>query len=170
MYIETKRMAIRDFVPEDARDLHEILGDDETMKNCEPAYDYEKTKAFLTSFCIDQKGTVAAVRKESGKLIGYILFNQLDKGIYDMGWFFNSSFWQQGYAYESCRAVINHAFSEQKARKIFAETIDGIKSVPLMQKLGMRLENEQQKQNRDSSGNWADLFLYVLDYDEWMES
>lgn len=34
----------------------------------------------------------------------------------------------------------------------------------------MRLENEQQKQNRDSSGNWADLFLYVLDYDEWMES
>lgn len=170
MYIETKRMAIRDFVPEDARDLHEILGDDETMKNCEPAYDYEKTKAFLTSFCIDQKGTVAAVRKESGKLIGYILFNQLDKGIYEMGWFFNRSFWQQGYAYESCRAVINHAFSEQKTRKIFAETIDGIKSVPLMQKLGMRLENVQQKQNRDSSGNWADLFLYVLDYDEWMES
>lgn len=170
MYIETKRMAIRDFVPENARDLHEILGDDETMKNCEPAYDYEKTKAFLTSFCIDQKGTVVAVRKESGKLIGYILFNQLDKGIYEMGWFFNRSFWQRGYAYESCRAVINHAFSEQKARKIFAETIDGIKSVPLMQKLGMRLENEQQKQNRDSSGNWADLFLYVLDYDEWMES
>lgn len=170
MYIETKRMAIRDFVPEDARDLHEILGDDETMKNCEPAYDYEKTKAFLTSFCIDQKGTVVAVRKESGKLIGYILFNQLDKGIYEMGWFFNRSFWQRGYAYESCRAVINHAFSEQNARKIFAETIDGIKSVPLMQKLGMRLENEQQKQNRDSSGNWADLFLYVLDYDEWMES
>lgn len=87
MYIETKRMAIRDFVPEDARDLHEILGDDETMKNCEPAYDYEKTKAFLTSFCIDQKGTVVAVRKESGKLIGYILFNQLDKGIYEISRF-----------------------------------------------------------------------------------
>ena len=49
MYIETPRMIIRDFVPEDAADLHEIFGDDETMKNCELAYDFEKTKEFLTS-------------------------------------------------------------------------------------------------------------------------
>ena len=33
MYIETERMVIRDFLLEDAADLHEILGDDETMEN-----------------------------------------------------------------------------------------------------------------------------------------
>ena len=38
MYIETQRMVIRDFTPEDAADLHDIFGDDETMENCEPAY------------------------------------------------------------------------------------------------------------------------------------
>ena len=37
MYIETNRMRIRDFDMDDVNDLHEILGDDETMKNCEPA-------------------------------------------------------------------------------------------------------------------------------------
>lgn len=37
MNIETTRMIIRDFTPEDAADLHDIFGDDETMENCEPA-------------------------------------------------------------------------------------------------------------------------------------
>ena len=33
MYIETPRMVIRDFLLEDAADLHEIIGDDETMEH-----------------------------------------------------------------------------------------------------------------------------------------
>ena len=140
MYIETTRMIIREFTPEDAVALHDILGDDETMANCEPAYDFEKTKDFLTSFCIGRKGAVAAIHKESGKLIGYILFNELNEGVYEMGWIYNRSFWRQGYAYESCKAVIGYAFRELNAHKIFAEAIDPVKSVGLMQKLGMRLE------------------------------
>ena len=103
MNIETTRMIIRDFTPEDAADLHEIFGDDETMENCEPAYNFEKTKEFLTSFCIGRKGAVAAVHKESNKVIGYILFNEADEGVYEMGWIYNRSFWRQGYAYESCK-------------------------------------------------------------------
>ena len=46
MYIETPRMIIRSFTPEDAADLHDILGDDETMENCEPAYDFRKPGNF----------------------------------------------------------------------------------------------------------------------------
>ena len=38
MYIETPRIIIRDYTPEDAADLQDIFGDDETMENCEPAY------------------------------------------------------------------------------------------------------------------------------------
>lgn len=33
MYIETPRMFIRKFIPEDADDLYDILGDAETMEN-----------------------------------------------------------------------------------------------------------------------------------------
>lgn len=85
MYIETSRMIIRNFTLEDAADLHDIFGDAETMKNCEPAYDIEKTKDFLTSFCIGRNGAVAAVLKENGKMIGYILFNEFDEGVYEVG-------------------------------------------------------------------------------------
>ena len=162
MNIETPRMIIRDFTPEDAADLHEIFGDDETMENCEPAYDFEKTKEFLTSFCIGRKGAVAAVHEESKKVIGYILFNEADEGVYEMGWIYNRSFWRQGYAYESCKAVIDYAFGELKAHKVFAEAIDTVKSVSLMQKLGMQLEGIQRSQTKDNRGNWADLYFYGL--------
>ena len=167
MYIETPRMIIRDFSPEDVADLHDIFGDDETMENCEPAYGFEKTKEFLTSFCIGRKGAVAAVHKESGKMMGYILFNQFEEGVYEMGWFFNRGFWGRGYAYESCKAVIDYAFRDLKAHKIFAETIDAVKSVGLMQKLGMGLEGIQRSQTRDNHGAWADLYFYGLLEEDW---
>ena len=43
MYIETQRMCIRDYTMDDVNDLYDILGDAEVMKNCEPAYSFEKT-------------------------------------------------------------------------------------------------------------------------------
>lgn len=167
MYIETQRMIIRDFVQEDAAALYEIFGDAQTMLNCEPAYDFKKTKEFLTSFCIGKQGAVAAVQKDSGKLIGYILFNEFDEGVYEMGWIYNRRFWRQGYAYESCRAVIEHAFDALNAHKIFAEAIDTVKSVSLMKKLGMQLEGIQRSQTKDLNGNWVDLHFYGLLKEDW---
>lgn len=170
MYIETPRMIIRDFAPEDASDLHDIFGDDETMENCEPAYDFEKTTKFLNDFCIGRNGAVAAVHKESGKMIGYILFHEFDEGVYEIGWIYNRNYWRQGYAYESCKAVIDYAFTKLNAHKLFAEAIDAVKSVGLMKKLGMRLEGIQRSQTKDNHGNWADLYFYELLEDDWRKN
>ena len=165
--IETERLIIRKFTSNDANDLYDILGDAETMKYCEPAYDFEKTKDFLQSFCIGRNGAVAVLHKQSQKVIGYILFNEIDPSVYEMGWFFNRSYWRQGYAYEACKAVIDHAFIELNAHKIFAETIDGVKSVGLMQKLGMKLEGTHRSQTKDNDGNPANLYLYGLLAEDW---
>ena len=100
-------------------------------------------------------------------MMGYILFKRQDEGVYEMGWIYNSSFWRQGYAYESCKAVIDYAFAELKAYKVFAEAIDAVKSVGLMQKLGMRHEGIQRSQTKDNHGNWADLYFYGLLKDDW---
>jgi len=98
MYLETERMVVRDFTMDDAADLQEIFGDQWTMKNCEPAYDFEKTKRFLSEFCVGKHGAVAAVHKQSNKMIGYILFNEYEEDVYEIGWIFNRKFWRQGYA------------------------------------------------------------------------
>ena len=160
--IETTRMIIREFTPEDAGDLHEILGDEETMKLCEPAYSYEKTQKFLEDFCIGRKGALAAAQKKSGKVIGYILFKSIEEDVYEMGWFFNRKYWRQGYAYEACVKIMEYAFDVMHVHKIIAETIDTERSVKLMEKLGMTCEGIQRNQVRDNTGNRADLHLYGI--------
>ena len=162
MYLETERLIVRDFVPEDAAALQGILGDGLVMENVEPAYTPEQTAEFLHSFCIGRRGAVATVERDSGRLVGYILFKESEEGVYEMGWIFRRDVRRQGYAYESCKAVIDYAFDELQAHKIFAETIDGDKSVGLMKKLGMRLEGIQRSHARDNNGNWADLYFYGL--------
>ena len=100
-------------------------------------------------------------------MMGYILFNEFDEGVYEMGWIYNRNFWRQGYAYESCKAVIDYAFTELKAHKVFAEAIDAVKSVGLMQKLGMQLEGIQRSQTKNLHGDWVDLYFYGLQEEDW---
>jgi len=160
MLIETERMVVRDFKQDDVCDLHEILGDAETMKNCEPAYPFEKTRKFLEEFCIEKKGAVAAVLKNSNKIIGYILFNPLEEAVYEIGWIFNKKYWRQGYAYEACSELIAYGFREMNIHKVVAETIDVRKSIGLMEKLGMKREGVQRSQTKDNFGNHTVLYLY----------
>ena len=67
MNIETGRMIIRDFTMNDINDMQDILGDAETMKNCEPAYTIEKTADFLQKFCIEKKGLLLRYTKTPPK-------------------------------------------------------------------------------------------------------
>lgn len=67
MYIETERTLVRDFVLNDLDDMHDIFGDDETMKNCEPAYTIEKTAEFLQKFCIEKKAQLPQYIKKRTK-------------------------------------------------------------------------------------------------------
>lgn len=166
MYLETDRLTIRDFTTEDAPALHEIFGDGETMANCEPAYTFEKTRKFLEEFCIGRRAAAAAVRKEDGKLIGYILLKPLGEDekedVYEMGWIFHRAYWRQGYAYEACSRVLDYAFDGLHAHKVMAEAIDAVKSVALMEKLGMKREGVQRSHTGDNRGGWADLYLYGM--------
>jgi RimJ/RimL family protein N-acetyltransferase len=173
MHLETERMILRDFMAEDLDDLHEILGDEEVMKDLESAYDKAKTEDFLNRFCINRnpKGAFAAILKENRKLIGYILFNSIDEPeIYEMGWIFNKDYWRRGYAYEICSRLISYGFEEMKLHKISAETINKEKSIPLMEKLGMKLEGMQRKHSKSNEGTWCDLYWYgILEEDYFVD-
>ncbi len=166
MRIVTERLLIRDFHASDAEDLHEILGDAETMKYCEPAYTFEQTQSFLQSFCIVQKGAFAVVHKDSQKVIGYVLFNAWKTAVYEIGWIFNKNFWRQGYAYEACSSIITYAFEKMNVVKVVAETIDKQKSIGLMKKLGMKLGETQKDATKDSFGNFADMYVYEITRNE----
>lgn len=169
MQIETKRTLIRSFREEDLFDLHEIFSDEESMRVIEAPYSLEKTKEFLESFCIKRQAALACQLKDGGKVIGYLLFKSLGQAneegkedVYEVGWIFNRNFWGQGYAYESLRALLNYAFNDRAAHKICAETIDRVKSLSLMKKLGMVEEGIQRAQTRNHQGAFTDLHYYGL--------
>ncbi len=161
--IETERTLLRPFQPDDEADLYEILGDEETMRYAEPPYDRVKTARFLKDFCIDRGSALACVQKQEQKVIGYLLFHPLEPQVYEVGWFFNRSYWGQGYAFESCRALMHYAFQSLGARRIVAETIDCVKSAGLMKKLGMRLDGVQPVQ---AMGRPAELYCFGISNDE----
>lgn len=163
----TERLLLRDFTEEDGAGLYEILGDAQTMTWCEPPYTLEQTEQFLRCFCIGRRAAVAVVLRATGKLIGYLLWHEVERGIYEIGWFFHRSFWRKGYAYESCKALMEEGFTALGAHKIVAETADGVKSVALMKKLGMRLEGFAKQQAKLPDGTWADRYSYGVLASEW---
>ena len=166
---ETERLILRFFRSEDENDLHEILGDEETMRFSEPAFHPEQTRRFLADFCIAKHGAIAAVQKETGKVIGYLLFREDSAEVYEMGWFFNRQYWGKGYAQEACRVLLHYAFTTCRAHRVFAETTDGDRCVRLMRRLTMKPEGVLRKHIRDNKGNWADMILYGILIEEWQE-
>ena len=162
MTIQTTRLTLRPFETADAPALQAIFGDDETMTFVEPPYDLAQTEAFLRDFCIGRRGAMAAALRETDQVIGYLLFKPLETGVYELGWIFRRDCWRQGYAYEAVSALTRYAFEGLGAHKVVAETVDPVKSVGLMRKLGMRPEGVQRLHTRDNTGAWRDLHLYGL--------
>lgn len=170
MYIETPRLLLRHFTMEDFPALWDILGDPETMAHV-ARYTQEEAREFLRTFCVERTppGACAAVLRESGQLIGYLLCNQIDApGIWELGWIFNRRFWRQGYAYEAAAALTDHLFRDQGAHKVVAETEDALRSLPLMEKLGLRREGVFRQHCRSQDGQWRDLFWYGLLREEYL--
>ncbi len=162
--LETQRLLIRNYLPEDADGFHAIFSDPEVMRACEPPYDRAASEKWLRYF-IRNPIAFAVVEKESGTVIGHALFKQLPgdaDGIWEIGWIYNQAFWRRGYAYEAARALMDYGFSALGLHKVCAETIDPVKSVSLMEKLGMTREGVfRQHTKHPVSDAWVDLYWYA---------
>lgn len=164
MRLKTERLLIRNYREQDLQDFHAIFSNPTVMLHCEPAYDMESSMRTLKHF-IDHPVAFAVEEVQSGKLIGHALFKQMpgeEDGIYEIGWIYNERFWRRGYAYEASKALIEYGFGELGVHKVVAETIDPVKSVSLMKKLGMKAEGVLRRHTRSPDGEWADLYWYGL--------
>lgn len=163
MWLETDRLIIRNYQPDDLEDFHAIFSDPVVMAQCEPPYDRAASEKWLRYF-VENPIAFGVVEKRSGTLVGHALFKQLpleEEGIWEIGWIYAQAYWRRGYAYEAARALMDHGFEALNLHKVCAETIDPVKSVPLMEKLGMVREGAFQQHTLDPQGNWADLYWYA---------
>lgn len=165
--IETDRLLLRKYCKEDLQDLYEYLSDEEVVKY-EPykAMDITEVSEELDRRILNDE-MIAVVLKATDKLIGNVYLGKRDFESLEIGYVFNKQYWGQGYAKESCEALMKKAFFEG-IHRIFAECDPcNIGSWRLLESLGFAKE-AHFKQNvyfwKDDNGNpiWKDTFVYSI--------
>ena len=166
--IETDRLILRKFSEKDLPDLFEYLSDPEVVR-FEPyrPMTLEEVREELDRRIVSDE-MIAVVLKSSGKLIGNVYLGKRDNNALEIGYVFNKHYWNQGYARESCEAVISDAFSSG-IRRVFAECDpENQSSWKLLERLGFSRTAYFEKNVyfwEDERGEpiWKDTYVYSLE-------
>lgn len=169
---ETERLILRRYGTEDLQDLFEYLSDTEVVK-------YEPYKPLTLDdarenlkWRIGTEEMIAVELKASHKMIGNVYLGKRDFEALEIGYVFNRRFWGQGYAAESCKALIQRAFTDG-CHRIYAECDpQNESSWKLLESLGFRREAHLRENVyfwKDENGKpiWKDTYIYArLDEDK----
>lgn len=116
---------------------------------------------------------VAVCLKDSGQLIGDLFALPESDNTFCIGWNLNPRFSGHGYALEAAQTLLDHLFTDQHARRLYAyvETTNTA-SEKLCLKLGMRREGvfkEFVSFQNDVNGKavYEDTMQYALLRKEW---
>jgi ribosomal-protein-alanine N-acetyltransferase len=173
--IETERLILRDFVPDDLGAFYATSNDPEYQQYYSKR---ETTRAFFQDlFDRIQSGAQAphrtsyqlAVCLQTGELIGTcgVRIESADHQQASFGCAISREYWGRGYAYEASRRVIDFGFSSLPIHRVYAETISANKRARVLaERLGMRLEGEF-RHYKFFRGRWWDTVFYAVLKDEW---
>ena len=163
---ETERLVLRRYIEEDLQDLHEYLSNPKVVE-FEPyrPMTIEEVKSEL-EWRISTDEMIAVQLKASNKMIGNIYLGKRDFNAVEIGYVFNESYWQKGYAKESCERLIEIAFNSG-IHRIYAKCDPKNKnSWELLDKMGFIREGHLRKSVffwRDDNDQpiWKDTFIYA---------
>ena len=172
-YLETERLFLRKFTPDDWPDLHEYLSQPDVVRYepYEPFTEEESRREAARR--ADDGRFLAVCLKDGGKLIGNIYLAEKEFDTWELGYVFNMDYHGKGYATEAARAAISDAFASRGARRVAAECNPlNEPSWKLLERLGMRCEGclrENVYFKKDSTGRpiWLDTYMYAILKTEW---
>lgn len=151
IYLETERLVLRPFTQSDADNLFELDSDPDVMRFINggtPTPREVIEERILPRFLgfyrrYEQFGYWAAIEKISGAFIGWFaLHPEEDRDADDLalGYRLRKKSWRKGYGTEGARALIDKAFVELAARRVFACTYsENHASRRVMEKSRMKL-------------------------------
>lgn len=170
VYMETERLLLRKFKPDDWQGLYEYLSSEEVVK-------YEPYGVFTQEACkqeainrSDNDAFWAVCLKKSNKLIGNVYLERQDYDTWELGYVFYQG---KGYATEAARALVDYVFKNKNARRVIAMCNPlNESSWKLLERLGMRreghlIQNIYFKKDINGQPIWADTFEYGILATEW---
>lgn len=176
--MNTERLTIRRFTPEDWKDLHEYLTLEEVVK-------YEPYNAYSLEECKEEalkrsrnEAFWAVCLTENNKLIGNLYFEQQEPKefmTWEIGYVFNPAYYGKGYATEACIKMLHYAFESLGARRVIGCcNPENEASWRLLERLSMRREGHFLKHvyfKKTPEGNpiWHDGYHYAILAEEWLK-
>jgi ribosomal-protein-alanine N-acetyltransferase len=143
--LETDRLDIRNFSPDDWQALQEVIiayqaSDSAQYEERWPTSD-EKVREIAGWFA-GGDDYLAVCLKNAGTLIGLVAIGrrqEREQQTHNLGYVFHPGYAGQGYATESCRAAMGYVFDQLAAEGILTGTHpDNKLSVALLKRLGLR--------------------------------
>ena len=149
MALETKRLILRPYTPDDINNYHQLMSNPHiweysttsTHTNLEQSK--QKLEQLITGYENNSLGFHALIDKASNTFIGesgILSFNKTtDRCV--IGYNLLPDFWGKGYATEISKALINHTFDDLHAQRVEALAMKAnIASCRVLEKSGMTLE------------------------------
>lgn len=175
--IETDRLTIRNFVPEDWRDLLEVAVNYQASEYAK--YDHkwptdEEGVQGMANWFAEGDRFVAVCLKSTGKLIGMISVNPKQEGVeYGLGYVFHTGYQGQGYATEACQAMVDNAFQSLGAQRMTTDTAAAnLPSCRLLQRLGFQVTGRNMgalRETDDGEPIKVETLSLKLTREQWAE-
>jgi ribosomal-protein-alanine N-acetyltransferase len=125
--LETARLTLREFVPEDTDSLARVISDPETMRYYRAPYIGIQVTEWIERnrerYKNDGVGLWAMVLKSTGDMIGDcgIIRQHVDgEFLYEVGYHLRRDFWGQGLATEAAIACRDWAFANLKVERVIS--------------------------------------------------
>lgn len=169
--IETARLLLRPYTPQDLDELARILSNPAVMryssrgpipKDQVKEVTQQTLQNFITHWQQHRFGVWAVVEKVTAKLIGHCGLNfLLNSPEVEVLYRLDQVYWNQGIASEAAKASLRYGFEEVKLDRIVAITApEHTASRRVMEKCGLKYEKNAQYYN-------LDVVYYALARPEW---
>ncbi len=177
--LETDRVILRYFKPEDKELLRDLDSDPEVMKflsNGTPSDEKEVTRAITVIMEMHNKtagkyGYWIALEKETQNFMGWFQLRPLksDPENYsklELGYRLKNAFWAKGVATEVSKSLIERAFKELQASEVWALTHHkNLGSRKVMEKCGLSFKYEEEYEPYPAEDKL--VVYYALSKKEW---
>lgn len=160
--LETDRLCLRPFTPDDAPAFHALCCDPEVTRLADwKAPDSAQEAAQVLREVFLENDTWAVTRKFDGRLIGAVGLTADPKrenpSARMLGYWLGSEYWGLGYMTEAARAVQAYVFTEMGLTLLSAYCFpENMRSRRVLEKLGMRYEGRQRAACRRWDGRIFD--------------
>ena len=164
--METERLILDEILESDKEDYFVNISHDKGVLETFICRYAETLEEFDFSKYLGRKDLFAVRLRETGQLIGIILYFDETEDSCEIGYGIGSAYWNRGYTTEAVRRFLQFLFEEKGFRKVYASFFTGNDaSRHVMEKCGMVYDRFVEKE-LNYLGVDRDLTYYVIERSE----